>query len=306
MQVARFQLLIELTKINEASTKEQLELERKRVEGGGGIQVDELQAKTRLQIVRERSVFYNQGLRDALATYEQVFGKAPNLSAFQMIDIANSALPANVQQAISEGERNSPDIKSAGLEIEKQEQRFNQTKSLKLPKLDLVAMKSEDVNKNALSGRNDEFIGFEMTWNFSFGGEFDAREASAKNRLAATEQRAQNVSNRNKEQVIIAYNQVVNGSERLELLESAADISKSVMMDRKRLRDAGKETALSALDAEVEYYGVLANKINAQIDTKIGGYRLLAAMGKLSSDDLSVFGRFKVPAKPLRVAIDEL
>jgi hypothetical protein len=72
------------------------------------------------------------------------------------------------------------------------------------------------------------------------------------------------------------------------------------------LRDAGKETALAALDAEVEYFGVLSNKVNSMYDTRIGSYRLLAAMGKLSPEDIGMGADFKLPTKPLVINIDSL
>lgn len=306
MQVARYKMLIELTKVNEQSTQEQLELEAKRVAGGGGVQVDELQARTRLQIVRERRVFYQQGLRDVLATYEQVFGKAPNLDAFQSVDVSNAALPASIQDAITTAMNFNPELQSIGLDIQKSEQSVIIEHSNQLAKVNLVARKTKDTESNALAEREDHYVGLEMSWTFSMGNEFGHREAAAKLEKEALIDRSVNIKNKNTEQVRIAYNQVINGQERLELLENAADISENVMMDRKQLRDAGKETALSALDAEVEYYGVLANKINAQIDTKIGAYRLMAAMGKLSADDLGVMSELTIPVKPLRVALDRL
>jgi adhesin transport system outer membrane protein len=100
---------------------------------------------------------------------------------------------------------------------------------------------------------------------------------------------------------------LINGRERLDLLADAANISKTVMEDRKKLRDAGKETALSVLDAEVEYYGVLANKINAMFDTRIGSYRLLATMGKLTPALIGLDGgKFRLPVKPLQQELDSL
>jgi outer membrane protein TolC len=99
---------------------------------------------------------------------------------------------------------------------------------------------------------------------------------------------------------------VVNGKERLQLLANAANISRNVMMDRKVLRDAGKETALAALDAEVEYFGVLSNKVNSMYDMRIGAYRLMAAMGKLSVQDIGLGADFKLPVKPLIINVDTL
>ena len=66
----------------------------KRLEAGGGVKVDAMQAQTRLQIVRERSVYYKQMLRDAVARYEQIFGHAPELDTVQDLDVHDDAIPA--------------------------------------------------------------------------------------------------------------------------------------------------------------------------------------------------------------------
>jgi adhesin transport system outer membrane protein len=74
------------------------------------------------------------------------------------------------------------------------------------------------------------------------------------------------------------------------------------MQNRKRLRDAGRETVMSVLDSEVEYYGVLANRVNALNDTRIASYRLLAATGALTPEMIGLEGgKFTLPVKPLVV-----
>lgn len=307
LQVARYKMLIELTKENEKSTQRQLELERKRVEAGGGVEVDALQARTRLQIVRERRVFYNQGLRDVMANYEQVFGHSPSFESFQALGMFDSALPFSLDEAMNIGMANSPRIKAAALQVEKADQQVAITKSSLLPKVDLVLNKSKDLNKNALSYRDDFYVGVRMNWSFSLGREdFYSLDASKIQRSEQFE-KSINTRNKNAESVRIAWNQLINGRERLDLLADAASISKTVMEDRKKLRDAGKETALSVLDAEVEYYGVLANKINAMFDTRIGSYRLLATMGKLTPELIGLDGgRFRLPVKPLQQELESL
>ena len=51
---------------------------------------------------------------------------------------------------------------------------------------------------------------------------------------------------------------------------------------------------------------MLSNKVNNLYDTRIGAYRLLAAMGKLAPSDIGVDGGFKLPVKPLLVDIEAL
>ncbi|MCU7376194.1 hypothetical protein PEC18_36765 [Paucibacter sp. O1-1] len=95
------------------------------------------------------------------------------------------------------------------------------------------------------------------------------------------------------------WNQFVNGREREALLDRAASISMDVMQDRTRLRDAGRGTGLSVLDAEVEYCGVLTNCVNARNDT-LGSDRLLAASGALTPTAQGLHNdTFSLPIRPL-------
>jgi outer membrane protein TolC len=144
------------------------------------------------------------------------------------------------------------------------------------------------------------------SWAINLGGEAFKREQAATTDSMEARSKSDVALSKINESVRIAWNQVVNGKERLQLLANAANISRNVMTDRKILRDAGKETALAALDAEVEYYGVLSNKVNSMYDTRLGAYRLMAAMGKLSAQDVGIGGDFKLPVKPLRIDIDAL
>jgi adhesin transport system outer membrane protein len=98
---------------------------------------------------------------------------------------------------------------------------------------------------------------------------------------------------------------LVNGRERQDLLANAADISFEVLNNRQRLRDAGKETAINVLDSEVEYYSVQANRYNAIYDTRIGSYRLLAAMGQLTPKLVGMEeAKIALPVKPFEVKFD--
>jgi hypothetical protein len=73
------------------------------------------------------------------------------------------------------------------------------------------------------------------------------------------------------------------------------------------LRDAGKETALAVLDSEVEHFGLLANKVNASMDAKLGSYRLLSALGKLDIESLNLDqGKFEIPIQSIDKAVKEL
>jgi outer membrane protein TolC len=304
--VARAKTLIELSKQNEETTTKQLDLEMKRLEAGGGVKVDAMQAQTRLQIVRERAVFYNQMLREALARYEQTFGRAPDLAAVQDLDIYEAAIPATVATALVIAGETNPRLKASMLQVERAEHQVTIAQSARRPAVDLVGSVSRNNNTAQTYQKEESALYLRATWAINMGGEFQKRELAAVTDSLEARSKAEGAMSKVKESVRIAWNQVVNGKERLQLLANAANISRNVMNDRKILRDAGKETALAALDAEVEYFGVLSNKVNSLYDTRIGAYRLMAAMGKLSVEDIGVGADFKLPVKPLVINIDAL
>lgn len=306
LQVARHKTLIKLALLNEEITKRQLELETKRVDGGGGIAIDVLQARTRLQIVRERSVFYEQGLRDASATYMQVFGRTPDMDLIQDLQTYQEKLPLSIIAATQYGLENNPRLAASRMQIQRSKQMINLERSAFAPTVDLVGVTNTERNVGQMARKNETSVLLKMNWTLFSGLDTTYRTAAALKDQQEAEARDLFAQNKTLESIRIQWNQLINGNERLELLEGAAGISNDVMENRKRLRDAGKETALNVLDAEMEYFGVLANMVNARFDIRIGSYKLLSAMGSLSIGHIGLGDKFKLPVKPLALDLQSI
>ena len=307
INVLKNKMLISLSEINEETTKRQLEMEKQRVERGGGVIVDELQAATRLQIVRERRVIYEQGLRDAVSGYEQVFGKSPDLKLFEDVDIIKSRMPASVDAATDEAAENNPRLAAARLATERTYRLISMENAGFMPNVDLVGTHNRERDAGQLYRKEEDSVLVKMSWNIFAGRETISRAQAAAYDYRESAEKEKNVNNKTKESVRVAWNQYKKGLERLELLESAVKTSQGVMRGRKRLRDAGKETALAVLDSEVEHFGLLANKVNASMDAKLGSYRLLSALGKLDIESLNLDqGKFEIPIQSIDKAVKEL
>jgi adhesin transport system outer membrane protein len=307
INVLKNQMLISLSEINEQTTKRQLEMEKQRVERGGGVIVDELQAATRLQIVRERRVIYEQGLRDAVSGYEQVFGKSPDLKVFEDVDIIRSRMPASVEVATDEAAENNPRLAGARLATERAYRLISMENAGFMPNVDLVGTHNREKDAGQLYRKDEDSVLVKMSWNIFAGRETVSRAQAAAYDYRESAEKEKNVNNKTKESVRVAWNQYKKGLERLELLESAVKTSQGVMRGRKRLRDAGKESALAVLDSEVEHFGLLANKVNATMDAKLGSYRLLSALGKLDIESLNLdHGKFEIPVHSIDKAVKDL
>ena len=307
LNVLKNQMLISLSAINEETTKRQLDMEKQRVERGGGVIVDELQAATRLQIVRERRVVYEQGMRDAVSSYEQVFSKSPDLKMFQDVDIIKSRMPVSVEAAIEDAETNNPRLLAAHLATERTYRLIGMENAGFMPNVDLVGTHNRERDAGQLYRKEEDSVLLKMNWNLFSGRETLSRAQAAAYDYRESAEKEKSTSNKTKESVRVAWNQYKKGIERLELLDSAVKTSQGVMRGRKKLRDAGKETALAVLDSEVEHFGLLANKVNAMIDAKMGSYRLLSALGKLDIESLNLEqGKFEIPVQSLDQAVKAL
>ena len=101
-----------MSRLNETNIQNQLNLEDERVQRGSGIAVDVLQAKSRLQLAKERRVNFEGALENAVSTYIQVFDHAPEIS--EMLDPIPplEILPASLEEALETALKNNPALTS--------------------------------------------------------------------------------------------------------------------------------------------------------------------------------------------------
>jgi outer membrane protein TolC len=239
--------------------------------------------------------------------YEQVFGKSPDLKMFEDVDIIKSRMPSSVDVATDDATENNPRLAGARLATERAHRLIRLESAGFLPNVDLVGTRNRENDAGQLYRKDEDSLLVKMSWNLFAGRETVSRAQAASYDYRESAEKEKNVTNKTKESVRVSWNQYKKGLERLELLESAVKTSQGVMRGRKRLRDAGKESALAVLDSEVEHFGLLANKVNAMMDAKLGSYRLLSALGKLDIESLNLDqGRFEIPTQSIDKAVKEL
>ena len=118
IDVLRQQRLIELSKNNEANIQAQLNLEDERVQRGAGVAVDVLQAKSRLQIAKERRVSFEGALEQAVARYIQVFNHAPDLEKMFDPQPPVDIIPPDLETAINHALGHNPAVANGAANVE--------------------------------------------------------------------------------------------------------------------------------------------------------------------------------------------
>ena len=282
VDVLRQRRLVEMAADNERTIQRQLNLEDERVRRGSGVTVDVLQAKSRLQIAKERRVGFEGALLNAISTYEQVFGHAPNLAT--MLDPTPPAqvIPSTMERAIDIALAENPSLIGGGLNVELAHETRRSSNSGYFPTVDLTGTANYEKKNNATDGiRRDYSLIMSASWDLFSGGSTGAGREVSEFDYRAQMNNYEYTSTKVIEQVRLSWQSLVTSRERKELLGNAVNIAAEVFDSRKKLRDAGKETVINVLDAENEVSNAQINYATASYDERVAIYQLLLSMGRM-------------------------
>lgn len=289
LEVLRQSRLVALGHESERTIMRQLHLEDERVQRGAGIAVDVLQAKSRLQVAKERRIGFEGGLADATTRYIEVFNHPPQPSA--MIDPPAPAalLPDTLELTLATARQENPAIDSSLASVAVAEQGRRLAEAAYYPSLDLVASANRQNDTDLVRGtRTDVSVLVSATWNLFDGFATTAGSKQAAATYKAARQNHDLVERDVARQAQLAWHELEIARQRVALLENAVAIAAEVFDARQKLREAGRETVINVLDAENEVYNARINLVQASGDAARSVYRLLQSMGRLGPDELGI------------------
>lgn len=289
LDVLKQRRLVDLSRRNESNIQTQLNLEDERVNRGSGIAVDVLLAKSRLQLSKERRAAFEGGLRDAATRYIQVFDHPPEVGAMSEPAIAAGALPPDRDEARRIAQAEHPDLGVSQRNIDQAGARKTQAQGGYYPRLDLVGRANYEDDVSGQPGvRRDGSVVLQATWELFSGFGTKAEVAQAEYTRSSTLANHAFVTRQIVQEVELAWQALETAREREALLRNAVNIANEVLESRKKLRTAGKDTALNVLDAENEVYNAEVNLVGTRTEALLAQYRVLRAVGRL---DLGVLGQ---------------
>lgn len=289
LTVQRQRRLIELGTSNEENIQTQLNLEDERVQRGAGVAVDVLQAKSRLQIAKERLVTFEGNLEDAISRYVRVFDHAPNLDTMNDPPVPAELVPDSLERAIDVALNDNPAIINSATTVAVAREQKERLRSEYMPTVDLVGKWNVDKNVDAVVGvKRDYQVLLQASWNLFSGLTTSSKSAQAAYDLGAKKDTQDITERRVIEQTRVSWQALTTARQRVELLENAVNIASEVFDARQKLREAGKETVINVLDAENEIFAARINFVQASYDEQLAIYQLLLSMGQLSANLLGV------------------
>ncbi|MBL6945628.1 MAG: TolC family outer membrane protein [Rhodospirillales bacterium] len=289
ISVQRQKRLIELSMSNEDNIQFQLNLEDERVQRGAGIAVDVLQAKSRLQLAKERRVSFEGALEDAISRYVKVFDHAPNIDAMADPPAPIELIPPELDRAIDIALTFNPAISNSATNVAVARETQRRTTSEYFPTVDVVGTWSIDKNVDATLGvKRDYQVLLQASWDLFTGLSTQASETQAAFDYGVRKDNESLAGRNVVEQTRISWQALLTARKRVELLENAVNIASEVFDARQKLREAGKETVINVLDAENEIFSARINFVQASYDEQLAIYQLLLAMGQLNSELLGL------------------
>jgi len=282
IDVLRQAQLVELTTQNEETIQIQLNLEDERVQTGSGIAVDVLQAKSRLQLAKERRLRFQGDFENALTRYAQVFNSVPDINKTVEPMPNADLIPDSLEAAINIALTENPQILGKDQEIALARERKQSARSDLFPKIDFVStFNYEKHNNGAIGTRRDASFLLQANWDLFTGLTSRANIAQASFDHSASRDNYEFTTRKVVESTRIAWQNLKTARERLKQLENAVNIASEVYDSRKKLRAAGKDTIINVLDAKTEITNARINLTNASFDEREAVYTLLLAMGRL-------------------------
>ncbi|MEK7244547.1 MAG: TolC family protein [Pseudomonadota bacterium] len=289
IDVLKQKRLIEIARETERTIQQQLELEDERVLRGTGITVDVLQAKSRLQISKEKRVNFEGALQDAISKYTQSFNHPPPIETMTDPRVPAEIVPSSLEQAIEIAISENPSLANSGNNIELVREKRSTIAAELYPVVDIVGKSNYEHNKGGTLGTKRDFsLVLQASWDLFSGFATRSGQAQTAFEYAAVKDAHRHATNKVMEQTRIAWQAVLTARERLDLLENAVNIASEVFDARRALREAGRETVINVLDAENEVNNAQINLTGATYEERVAAFQLLLAMGRLNSIYLNI------------------
>lgn len=279
--------VVNLNRNNVDVLEEQLGATRSRFDAGELTRTDVAQSEAR-KARAEADLRRAEGDRAAArATFERIIGFSPKSLE---LPGATPALPASLDETIEQAKSGNPDAIAATFDAKAARREVDARIANILPDVDLVGYMSRSEG-GGFPGVNS-FDNDSLTVNVSIplyqsGAEY-SRVREAKDRRERARFTQLDTANAVVENATRAWEDYQASLAVIRSTESSIEAADLALQGVRRENEYGVRTILDVLDAEQELLVSRVNLVRAKRDSTVHGYRLLAAVGRLTAKDLEL------------------
>lgn len=304
LQVQRFDLKKQIARKSTEVVAELSKAEARRVALGAAGENDLNMAAARRASVAARESDFQAQRDEALAKFNTYFKFTPNTDSLPVLAAPAYWRIASHEEALRRAEERSTEISEAKGRVARAQALVDQQEASIWPTVDAVVVKSKD--PRGVSPQDPTRAAFELNWNFGNGFDRQLRLKSALAEVANQEAKLEGVKLNLLELTSASWSRTVSGRERERQLAEAVSTSGQAFRGRRRLMEFGRETLPAVLDAQLDYYNLLFDYVDAVFDLRITELRLARTTGELRIDaDASNSWIDRIFGPPNRPALSE-
>jgi len=279
LQVQRFDLKKQIAGKSTEVVDELSRVEERRVALGAAGENNLRMAASRRANIAARELDFEAQRAEALAKFSSYFRFAPNTEALPALAVPLHWRIASQEEALRRAESRSAELAEARERVAKARAVVDQHEASLYPTVDAVIVKSKD--PRGVSPSEPTRAALELNWNFGSGFDRQLRVRSALAEVANQEAKLEGVRLNLTELTASSWSRVDSGRERERQLMEAARESGEAFRGRRRLMEFGRDTLPNVLDAQLEYYTLLLDFVDAVFDLRISEFRLARTAGEL-------------------------
>lgn len=283
LDVAREQILVQLTKENYIEHRMIYDQILQRAESGVGRGVDLEQANGRLSLAETNLLTELTNLHDVSARFQRVIGYLPE-DELVPIYLDTGMIPADRMEVLKTAYQENHYLLSTVEGLYAAQSDLSMRNAPFMPDVDLRLSETREKNRLGATGTyKDRAAELVLSYNLFNGGSDSAAKRQYANLRSAASERRIEACRDVRQEAMIAFNNISSLQEKLGYLdENQLAISKARVAYRSQF-DIGQRTLLDLLDTENEYFETRRALVNAEHDLITTQARTLAAMGMLVS-----------------------
>lgn len=286
---------------NKISIEQQLASAKKNFEVGTATIIDSQEAQSRFDLAIAQEIGAENDLVVRKRVLEAIIGKeADDLAPVRRDAQMSPPQPADIKVWAAAAEKDSINVQlqQAALEIASGE--VSKQRAGHYPTVDLVANKGASTTFGSTGlgvlETNFENVGVQLNLPIFQGGAVVSRQSEASANRAASEANLETARRNSALSARQNYLGVVNGLAQVRALRAALVSSQSSLESTKLGFEVGVRINIDVLNAENQVYVTRRDLAKAALDTIMAQFKLKAAVGTLSDDDVVAANALLDPA----------
>ncbi len=287
--LVRAHRLLTFARQSEDNIRRQTGLEEVRLQEGYGFSTDVLQAKSQLAGAQARRVAAEEAMQTALSRFQAYFGHVSfRLDGAQVLAMTKAALPASMDAAVEEARRHNPRLQELALTTAAAEEAVTSVRGRSLyPRVEGYVERNIKRDVAGQPGRQNELL-FKLQVTFSLNTGLTAINSV---RLAEADLRAADANWADQERTVLetvrnSWNRLESARSQVKLLNDQASLAAGFLDVARAERELGSRSLIDILSGETTLINARSDAAAAETELVLAGYRLLAAMGRLSAADI--------------------